>query len=142
MSEILQIVLLIALLAFILLVVCLIPMVFFVRRKLTEVVLATEKLQTDIQILVQDSRQLVQNVDAIAKRVNEQIDDASLVVHTAVQWTGRVNRLVEAVGSIVEPPILGIARKANLFRLGLSMFMQVLLSKRSTNHNKEENDHV
>ena len=142
MSEILQIVLLIALLAFILLVVCLIPMVFFVRRKLTEVVLATEKLQTDIQILVQDSRQLVQNVDAIAQRVNEQIDDASLVVHTAVQWTGRVNRLVEAVGSIVEPPILGIARKANLLRLGLSMFMQVLLSKRSTNHNKEENDHV
>lgn len=142
MSEVLQFVLLIALLAFILLVVCLIPMVFFVRRKLTEAVLATEKLQTDIQILVQDSRQLVQNVDAIAKRVNEQIDDASLVVHTAVQWTERVNRLVEAVGSIVEPPILGIARKANLFRLGLSMFMQVLLSKRSNNHNKEENDHV
>jgi uncharacterized protein YoxC len=142
MSLVLQIVLLIALLAFIVLMICLVPLVFHVRRKLTEVVLATQKLQTDIEILVQDSRQLVQNVDAIAKRVNQQIDDASLVVQTAVLWTGRVNRLVEAVGSIVEPPIIGIARKASMFRLGLSMFMQVLLARKANKNQNEENDHV
>ncbi|MHB9138663.1 MAG: DUF948 domain-containing protein [Victivallaceae bacterium] len=142
MSTVLQIFLLIALLAFIVLIVCLIPLVFHIRRKLTEVVLATQKLQADIETLVQDSRQMVQNVDAIAKQINEQVADASLVVHTAVQWTGRVNRLVEAVGSIVEPPILGIARKANLFRLGVSMFMQVLLAKKANKNQNEENDHV
>ena len=142
MSMLLEYVLLIALLAFIILVVCLIPMVFYVRRKLTEVALATQKLQDDIQVLVQDGRELVQNVNDLAKRANEQLDDASLVVHTAVQWADRTNRLVEAVGSIVEPPILGLARKANLFRLGLNVFMQVLLSRKSTNPKKEENNHV
>lgn len=142
MTIVLEIASLIALLLFIALVLCLIPTVFYVRRKLADLLLTTQNLETDLQIIVQDSRELVQNVNALTKRVNEQIDDASKVVHTVVQWADLANRLVTAVGSLIEPPISGLARKVNLFRLGLSVFTQVLCSPKNHNQHKEENHHV
>jgi hypothetical protein len=138
----LQIASLIALLVFIVLVLCLIPTVFYVRRKLADLLLAARNLEAELQIIAQDSRQLVQNVNELAKRINEQIDDASKVVHTVVQWADLANRLVMGVGSIIEPPISGLARKANLFRLGLTVFMQALRLKKLNNPKKEEEDHV
>jgi len=142
MSTPLEIASLIALILFIILVICLIPTVFYVRGKLAELILATQKLEADLQIIVQDSRQLVQNVNELTTRLNEQIDDAGKVVHAVVQWTDMVNRMVTAVGSIIEPPISKIARNISLFRLGLSVFTQVLCAKKSNNQPTEEEDHV
>lgn len=142
MSTALEIVSLIALLVFIILVLCLIPTVFYVRGKLAELIQSAQKLEGDLQNIVLDSRQLVQNVNELTTRLNEQIDDTGKVVHTVVQWTDMVNRMVTAVGSIIEPPISKIASNISLFRLGLSVFTQVLCAKKTNNQPKVEEDHV
>jgi hypothetical protein len=142
MSTALEIASLIALMLFIILVICLIPTVFYVRRKLADLLLATKNLESELHIIVQDSRELVQNVNAITMRVNEQIDDAGKVVHVVAQWAGMANRLVTAVGLIIEPPITGLARNISIFRLGLAVFTQALCSKKTNKQPKEEEDHV
>ena len=142
MTMALQIASLIALSLFIILVLCLIPAIFYIRSKLADLLLARSRLEAELHLIVENSRQLVQNVNDITKRVNEQLDDAGKVVHTVVQWTDMANRIVTAVDSIIEPPISGLARKINLFRLGLSVFTQVLCAKRSNNPKQEEEDHV
>jgi len=138
----LQIASLIALSLFIILVLCLIPAIFYIRSKLADLLLARSRLEAELHLIVENSRQLVQNVNDITKRVNEQLDDAGKVVHTVVQWTDMANRIVTAVDSIIEPPISGLANKINLFRLGLSVFTQTLCAKRSNKQPKEEEDHV
>ncbi len=142
MTMALQIASLIALSLFIILVLCLIPAIFYIRSKLADLLLARSRLEAELHLIVENSRQLVQNVNDITKRVNEQLDDAGKVVHTVVQWTDMANRIVTAVDSIIEPPISGLANKINLFRLGLSVFTQTLCAKRSNKQPKEEEDHV
>ncbi|MFA6101960.1 MAG: DUF948 domain-containing protein [Victivallaceae bacterium] len=142
MSTALEIASLIALILFIILVLCLIPTVFYVRRKLADLLLATRNLEAELHIIVQDSRELVQNVNALTQRVNEQLDDAGKVVHVVARWADMANRLVTAVGMIIEPPVTGLARNISLFRLGLSVFTQVLCSKKPNKQPNEEEDHV
>lgn len=142
MQAALQMASLVALIVFIILVLCLIPTVFYVRRKLAELLQTTQKLEGELQIVVQDSRELVQNVNALTQRINAQIDDASKVVTTVVQWSDMANRLVTGVSSIIEPPVSMMTRHISLFRLGMSVFMQALRSKKTTNQKQVEEDYV
>lgn len=142
MSIALEIASLIALILFIVLVICLIPTVFYIRNKLADMLLATRKLEADLQVIVQDSRELVQNVNELTKRINGQIDDAGKIVHTVVAWADMASRIASAVGTLIEPPISKLARNANLLRLGLSVFTQVLCAKKTNNQPTEEDNHV
>ena len=142
MSMALEIASLIALILFIVLVICLIPTVFYIRNKLADMLLATQKLEADLQVIVHDSRELVQNVNELTKRINGQIDDAGKIVHTVVKWAEVTNQIVTAIGLIIEPPISKLARNANLLRLGLSVFTQVLCAKKINNQPTEEDNHV
>ncbi|MFA7230936.1 MAG: DUF948 domain-containing protein [Victivallaceae bacterium] len=135
MQAALQIASIIALIVFIILVLCLIPTVFYVRRKLAELLQTTQKLEDELQTVAQ-------NVNAFTQRVNAQIDDASKVVTTVVQWSDMANRMVTGIGSIIEPPVSMMARNISLFRLGMSVFMQALRSKKTTNQKQVEEDHV
>ena len=142
MSTALQVALFVASLAFIVLVGCLIPIVFQVRRKLEQLVAATEELKIKAQALVEDSHEMVRNVTELSKRANQQLDEVSRVVQTARQWAERADRLVNEVGSAIEPPVHSLVRNMNLFRTGIATFLQVLSHRNQHNQTKKESDHV
>ncbi|HXI84529.1 MAG TPA: DUF948 domain-containing protein [Verrucomicrobiae bacterium] len=141
MSAALQVALFVASLAFVVLVVCLIPVVFQVQRKLEQLVITHAELNEKLQVLVEDSHKMVRSVTELSKRATEELDEVSRMVQTAHRWTERVDRLVDEVGSAIEPPVHSVVRNMNLFRTGVTTFLQVLLHRNQHNQTKKEQDH-
>jgi uncharacterized protein YoxC len=142
MSTVLQVALFLAALAFIVLVACLIPLAFQARRRLEHLAVSAEQLKANVELLVQDSRELVRNVNELEQQVSRQMDDVGQVVGTVRRWTERADRLVEEVGSVIEPPVFAWVRNVNLFRLGATTFLQAFFhTNRNQNKTKQEKHH-
>ena len=118
------------------------PLVFQARRKLEQLLATTEELKEKAQALVEDSHEMVRNIADLSRRANEELDGVSQMVHTARQWPERVDRLVNVVGSAIEPPVHSALRNMNLFQTGVTTFLQVLLHRNQHNQTKREQDHV
>src|SRR5580704_4977721 len=101
MSNALQIALFIASVAFTILMVCLIPIVFQVKRQLDQLVITAEDLKEKTQALVEDSHKMVHNVTDITRRAGQELDTVHHVLETVSQWTERTDRLVNEVGSAI-----------------------------------------
>ena len=138
MSMALEIALFIASIAFIVMVVCIIPLAFQAVRWLESLVVSAEQLKANVQVLLQDSRDLVKNIDILSKQAQVQMDDVTKVVHTVQKWTDRADWLANEVATVIEPPVLAFVNKTKLFHLGLSTFIQVLFRIHNRN-NKETN---
>lgn len=126
MSTALQVVVFIASLTFILMAACIIPIAFHVRRQLKRLAHTVERLKSNVQVLLRDSRELVQNVNALSNRASRQMDDVDKVVHTVHQWTERADRIVNEIGSAIEPSVFSVVHNMNLIRAGITMFLRVL----------------
>ena len=142
MSTALQVALFAASLTFIILALCIIPVAFHLRRKLEQLVITVGELREKLQLLVEDSHAMVRNVTELSKRANQQLDDVSHVVRTARGWADRADRLVNEVGSAIEPPVHSLVRNMNLFRTGIAAFLQFLSHRNHEKQKKEESDHV
>ena len=85
-------------------------------------------------------------MNALTTRANQQMDDVNQVVHTVRQWTQRADRLVNEVGAAIEPPVFSLVRNMNLFRTGVTTFIQALLQgnhhNQTNNQTTEEKHHV
>ena len=142
MSTALQVVLFVASLTFIVLALCIIPVAFHLRRKLEQLMTTAADLKEKLQVLVEDSHEMVRNVTQLSKRANQQLDDVSQVVQTARQWTERADKIVNEIGSAVEPPVHSLVRNMNLFRTGIATFLQFLSHRNQHNQTTKESDHV
>ena len=58
--------------------------------------------------------------------------DAEQVLQTVRGWTDRVDRVVEEVGTAVEPPILAAARNVQALYKGITKFFETFSNR---NHN-------
>lgn len=138
----LQIALFLASAAIVALVVCLIPLAFQARGELKKLVLAAEQLKAKAELLAEDSRELVRNVNEFTTRANQQMDDVEQLVRTARQWTERADRLVNEVGAAIEPPVFSLVRNLNRWRTGVTTFLQALTHRyhhdQTTNQPTEE----
>jgi uncharacterized protein YoxC len=150
MSILLQMVLFVAALAVIVLVACLLPIAFQVRRQVEQLMLTAMELKASVQVLLQESRELVRSASELSQRARQEMDEAGQVVHTVRQWTERADRLVDEVGAAIEPPIFALTRNMNLIRMGVSAFMQNIFQRHQrkaaedTNNptNEEDENHV
>jgi hypothetical protein len=76
------------------------------------------------------------------------MQEVDQVMQTVQAWTARTDRLVDSVGSIIEPPIFSLASLSNLVRTGAGAFIQTLfhanraVSAGSAQHQKEESEYV
>lgn len=141
-STALQIALFLASLAVVALVVALIPLFIQIRKNMERATQQLEDLKTDVQLLVQDTRTLVRNVNELSTRAHQQMDEVQKVVSVVRGWSERANRIVEQVGAAVEPPLLTIARNINFFRTGLSVFLNAILHRNNQPEPKDEASHV
>jgi uncharacterized protein YoxC len=142
MSITLQVALFIASVAFIALVACIIPIAFQARRHLEHLVHSSDHLQAKIEILLQDSHEMVEKVNDISLWANEQMDGMGKVLHTIQQWAERGNRFANDVESVIDPPILTLIRNINLLRKGATGFLKTLTRSNGHDLTKKENEHV
>ena len=148
MSAVLQVVLILALIAFVVLVGCVIPVVLHARRQIERAVRSVEQLSADTQMLVQDSREMVRSVNELSRQASQQAAEVGQVVQTVRQWTERADRFVNQVGSVIEPPMSSFLQGMNLLRTGASVYMRTLAHRRQskgtveTEAHREEQEHV
>ena len=126
MSIYLEISLFLASVSVIVLVICLVPVLWQIKRQLERLAEHSEQLKNKLDVLVSDSDEMVRNVNELVSRTKLQMDTAGEVVDTVRQWTDRADRLIEQAASVVEPPVFALAKKAELFRRFASTFLQVL----------------
>ena len=130
----LQIALLVAAVAFVALVACLIPVVFRAQRQLEKLVLTVQEARADLDALVEESRGLVRNVNALVTRVSDGMEDVHEVVSAVHTWKKRVDRVVNAIGMIVEPSVFALAKNVSFLRMGVTATLRAL----SHNNRRDE----
>jgi outer membrane murein-binding lipoprotein Lpp len=142
MATALQVALFVASLTFIVLAICIIPVAFHLRRKVEQLVITVGQLKDKLEALAQDSHAMVRNVTELSKRANQQLDEVGHVVQTARQWTDRADKLVNEIGSAVEPPVHSLLRNMSLLRTGFATFFQFFSHRNQHNQTTKESDHV
>jgi uncharacterized protein YoxC len=149
MSPALQVALFLASLAVIGLAIFVIYVSYQARAQLKQLSSAAEQMKADLKVLLQHSQELISHVTEVSRRVSEQVDEVETVVKTVRHWTERADRVVEEVGSAIEPPIFAAVRNMNLFRKGAAAFLQALFHidqnnrhNANTQQEREEEGHV
>ena len=105
MAMALQIALLLASVSIVVFVVLLIPVLFGLRRHLADAARELAELQTDVKLLVKDSRTMVQNVNKLTTQAQQQIDEVDQSIRVLRGWLEQADRLVHQVGDLIEGPI-------------------------------------
>ena len=126
MSNLLQIALFLASVAVVTFVAFCIPAILQLRKHTARLARTLEELKAEVSPLVQDGRKLLHNVNELSTRVHRQCDEVEDVIQTVRGWTGqRADRVVEEVGSVLEPPILTAARNSRTsFARGSRSFLR------------------
>ena len=125
----LQIALFLASVAIVLFVAYCIPAMLQLRKHAARMAQTLAELKAEVSLLVQDSRKLLHNVNELSTRAHQQCDDVERVIQTVRGWTERVDRVVEEVGTAVEPPILAAARNIQIFYKGITKFFDAFLNQ-------------
>jgi uncharacterized protein YoxC len=125
MAMALQIALLLASISIVVFVVLLIPVLLGLRRHLADAARELAELQTDVKLLVKDSRTMVQNVNKLATQAQQQIDEVDQSIRVLRGWLERADRLVHQVDDLIEGPIFTGARILN----GIGTLLQAWLTK-------------
>ena len=142
MSILLQIALVLASIAIVIFVAFCIPAILQLRNHAARLTQTLAELKAEVSLLVQDSRRLLHNVNELSTRATRQCDDIERVIQTVRGWTERVDRVVEEVGSVLEPPVLTAARNALIFRKGIAKFFETFLNRNHRQSQKAEEQHV
>jgi uncharacterized protein YoxC len=107
------------------LVVMLVPVLLGLRRELAE-------MKTDVKVLVQDSRTMVQNVNQLTTQARQQMVEVDQSLRLIRGWVDHADRLVHQAGDLIEGPIFTGARILN----GLGMLLQAWLPKNGETNRK------
>jgi uncharacterized protein YoxC len=142
MSIPLQIALSLASVAIVVFVAFCIPAVLQLRRQAAQVAQTLAELKAEVSLLIQDSRRLLHNVNELSTRAHQQFDDVEHVIQAVHGWTDRVDRVVEEVGTVLEPPILTAARNAQILRKGIAKFFETFLNRKHHQTQEAEEQHV
>ena len=143
MSIPLQIALFLAAVAIVIFVAFCIPAMLQLRQRAARMAQTLAELKAEVSLLVQDSRKLLHNVNELSTRAHQQCDDVERVIQTVRGWTERVDRVVEEIGSVLEPPVQTAARNAQIFRKGIVKFFEVFLNRNHHHQSqKTEEQHV
>ena len=129
----LQIALFLASIAIVIFVAFCIPVIVRMGKHADRMAQTLAELKAEVSLLVQDSRKMVDNVNELSLRAREQCDDVEEVIQTVRGWTERVDRVVDEVGSVLEPPLLTAVRNAQIFRRGVAKFFETFLNRNHHN---------
>ena len=133
MAMALQIALFLASVSVVVLVAVLLPALLGLHKQVTNIAGELAELKTDVTLLVQDSRAMVQNVNKLTGQAQQQMDEVDQLLRIFRGWAVRANRLVHQAGDLVEGPILTSARILN----GLGRLLQAWLQNNGKTSRKK-----
>ena len=116
MSSSLEIALFVACVAVVLLVLVLIPCSILLYRRAKNASQQLEAMKADLQQLVHDSREMVQNINKLSVRANQQMDEVEKIVGNVRQSSERANQLFNEVSTVVESPLVKMAQGFRVLR--------------------------
>ena len=131
----LQIALFFASVAVIIFVMYCIPVMLQLRKHAKQITKTLIELKAEVSLLVQDSRTVLYSINELSQRASEQCNDVEQVIQTVRGWTERVDRVVEEVGAVLEPPILTAVRNAQIIRNGISKLFEMFFNR---NHHQPQ----
>ena len=131
----LQIALFVAAVAIVVFVVFCIPVAIRLCQHADRMAQTLAELKVEMSLLMQDSRNVLANLNELSRRAHAQCDDVEQVIQTVRGWTERVDYVVEEVGAVLEPPILTVVRNAQIIRKGITKLFQMFLNR---NHNQPQ----
>jgi hypothetical protein len=124
MTEALQVLLILATVMLIVLLVMLIRLAVHARKRIDVLAQAADETRIRLDVVLADTRELIRNVTAVSARVQTNLDEAEQMLHTVRIWTDRTDRIVDEVGSVIEPPIQAMARLNGLLKTGAGAFIK------------------
>ena len=139
MSMALQIAQFLASVAVVAFVVFLIPVLIGLREHAARALRELEELKSDVRLLVQDSRSMVQNVNNLTSRAQLQMDEVDKLLRLVRGWSERTDRVVNEVGVLVEGQLLTATRLVKLVHLGLGRLLESLATKYDINRDSPRN---
>jgi|SRR5579859_455356 len=142
MSIALQVALFVACVAVVIFVAYCIPLMLELRTHAARTAQTLAELKPELSMLLQDSRKLLHTINELSMRAHQQCDDVDRVIQTVRGWTERADRVVEEVGSVLEPPILTAARSAQIVRKGIAKFFETFLNRNHHQPQQSEEQHV
>jgi uncharacterized protein YoxC len=134
----LQVALFLALAAFTVLVACVLPVVFQVRRQMQQMMSLDLQLKAGLKVFLDDSHALLWNGNELLKQVGHQMTHLNKAIHTIGQWTERADRLVDQVSAAIEPPVLSLVRSIGLVRTGVASFLEMFGKSKQRNLTQKE----
>lgn len=131
MSEALQVVLILAAAAFLVLMVVLTQLAVEARKRIASLARSADEVKLRLDDVLRDSNELIRNLNVMTCHLQGELDEVDRLVQTARLWTNRADRLVDEVGSVVEPPVRAVARTNRVLRAGLGAFIKTLFEMKS-----------
>jgi uncharacterized protein YoxC len=131
MSEALQVVLILAAAAFLVLMVVLTQLAVEARKRIASLARSADEVRLRLDDVLRDSNELIRNLNVMTCHLQGELDEVDRLVQTARLWTNRADRLVDEVGSVVEPPVQAVARTNRVLRAGLGAFIKTLFEMKS-----------
>jgi hypothetical protein len=68
------------------------------------------QLRGELSELIRESRQLVGELRQAVARASDPMEDLAHMTRTARGWTDRADRLIDAVGTVAEPPLFFLSK--------------------------------
>ena len=121
----LQIALILASVSVVVFVAVLIPALLGLRKQFADAACELAELKTEVMLLVQDSRMMVQNVNQLSTQAQQQIGEVEQSLRVLRGWLDRADHLVHQAGDLIEGPIFTGARILN----GLGTLLQAWLTR-------------
>ena len=135
---ILQLALTLASFAVIILTACLIPVLFQAGRSLNQMSANMEEIKDKVNVLLDDTRTLVRNVNELSQKLNDRMDEVGEAIDAVKSLTGRAAEGAGGFTSTIRGPVLAVMKKMNTLRTGATAFFNVLFHSRTKNNNAEE----
>ena len=89
---------------------------------------SVSQLQGELSGLIQESREAVKELRLVVGRAAQPLDDLGAIAPTARGWTQRADRVIDAVGTVAEPPLFFLSDKVKAAGAFVRGLRQGLLS--------------
>ena len=108
----------------------LVAAVVFLKSKVIAMEASAVDLRREVTELLCESRTLVKEVQAVTIRLPKPLEDIEHMTRAARAWTDRADRIVDAVGTVAEPPLFFMSKNIKTFGGIASGVLQMLLAQK------------
>jgi hypothetical protein len=104
--------------------------VVYLKGKAEALARSATQLQGELGELIRESRAAVGELRQVTGRLAQPMEDVEHITRTARKWTERADRLIDAVGTVAEPPVFFLSKRVKTVNAVVKGFLQGLLSPR------------